>query len=705
MIDPLSSGKIKPWHLDRLAFVYIRQSNPQQIVKNPESTARQYALVDYAVALGWPRDRVVVIDDDQGKSASTAVGRLGFHYLLAEVALGHGGIILGTEVSRPARCWTDWNPLLEACARFGTLLGDSDGLYDPSNYNDRLLLGLKGVMSEAELHLLKQRLNDAKLNKAQRGALSYPPPIGYVLTPSGGFTMDPDEEVQAALRLVFTQFDRHASVYGLLHYLVKHDIRYPVRSRRVDNRGALSWRTPSYGTLLCLLHHPIYTGAYRYGCRVVDVKKKTPGRRGSGKHRRPAEECLVLLRDHLPAYISWERFQANQAKMQANRTSLDAPGAVRHGATLLAGLIRCGKCGRRMHVHHKGGKPANSYHCAGDIYIAGPRCQTVAARAIDALVAEQILQAVQPAALQASLAAVADIEQERAMLLRQWNLKIERVDYEEERARRQYNACEPENRLVARTLEQQWEKALQQQRELQEEFDRFQQATPKRLTTQQREAIEALAADLPALFQAETTTIQDRKQIARLLLERVTVLVDKESSQVYVKLHWMGGAQTEGTLARPMVRYSEQSGALRLRSRLKELCSEGLSSSEIATKLNAEGFRPAMQAKEFTGRIVLRLLNEWGLRHGTRHGSKEGLGKDEYRPGALAQKLGVSREKVKRWMRRGWVHVRTDERGHHIVWADADELRRLAELQRLPPTAAGRERLAELHKPKQRPTP
>jgi DNA invertase Pin-like site-specific DNA recombinase len=705
MTDPLSSGKITPWHLERFAFVYVRQSDPQQIVKNPESTARQYALVDHAVALGWPRDRVVVLDGDQGKTASTAEGRLGFHYLLGEVALGHAGLILSTEVSRPARCCKDWYQLMELCARFGTLLGDSDGLYDPGRYNDRLLLGLKGMMSEAELHILKERMNQAKLQKARRGELAYLPPVGYVLMPGGGFTRDPDEEVQAALRLVFDEFDRQATVYALLRYLVARDLRLPVRSRLLANRGELSWRTPSYNTLLSLLHHPIYAGAYRYGHRAVEGTRQQPGRRGTGKQCLPAEECLVLLRDQVPAYISWERFEANQRKMQANRTNQGALGAPRRGAALLSGLIYCGKCQRRMMVHYKGRPQAATYSCRGEVYVAGPRCPSVSARAVDAWVAGQLLRAAEPAALEASLAAVADIEQERAGLLRQWRLKIERANYEEERARRQYHACEPENRLVARTLERHWEEALQHQRQLQEEFARWRQATPSQLSAAQREAIRALASDLPALWQAETTTAEERKQVARLLLERVTVVVDQESDRVDVKLRWVGGAQTEHVLARPVARYSQQAGYARLVSRLKELCREGLSSSEMATKLNAEGFRPAQRAQAFNGAMVSRLRKHLRLSRGARHGSKEGLGKQEYRPAGLAQKLGVPRETVKRWMRRGWVNVRQDARGHHIVWADADELRRLRALHRLPRTAANRERLAALTKPKQRPTP
>jgi DNA invertase Pin-like site-specific DNA recombinase len=420
MTDILLSGKIKSWHLDRLAFVYIRQSDPQQPVKNPESTARQYGLVDRAVALGWPRDRVVVIDQDQGKSGATAEGRFGFHYLLGEAALGHAGLILSIEVSRAARCGKDWHDLMELCARSSALLGDSDGLYDPRLHNDRLLLGLKGIIAEADLHLIRERLYEAKLNKARRGELSFVPAVGYVLKPSGGFTMDPDEQVQAALRFLFDEFDRHDTVYGLLRYLVAHDVRMPVRSRRLANRGELSWRTPSYNALLDLLHQPVYAGAYRYGHRAIDPQKQQPGRRGAGKQCLPAGECLVLLQEQFPGYITWQRFQANQQKIQGNRTTQATRGAAREGAALLAGLIYCGKCQRRMMPHYKGRDQAGSYTCKGDTYIGGPRCQSVSARAVDELVSEQLLRAVEPAALEASLAAVADIERERAALSRQW---------------------------------------------------------------------------------------------------------------------------------------------------------------------------------------------------------------------------------------------------------------------------------------------
>jgi DNA invertase Pin-like site-specific DNA recombinase len=704
MTDLLRSSKIKPWHLDRIAIVYIRQSTPQQIIEHQESTNRQYGLVDRAIALGWPEDRVIVIDEDQGLSGAYAEGRLGFQRTLAEIALDHVGLILGLEVSRLARCCKDWHHLLELCARFRTLLADADGLYDPTDYNDRLLLGLKGTMSEAELHILKERMYQGKLNKARRGELYSLPPIGYVKLPTGEFAIDPDEQVQAVVRLIFDEFDRQDTLHGLLRYLVHHHIQIPVRARSGANKGQLEWHRPNRPTLQNLLHHPIYAGAYRYGYRAIDPRKKQPGQPHTGKQVHQPEDCAVLKRDHEPAYISWERFLANVRRLDANRTNKDKPGPAREGPALLKGLLRCGRCGQRMRVHYGGPKNTTYYLCSSNASSYGePLCQSLSGQGLDLLVAGQVLQAVAPASLEASLAAVADIERERAELLEHWNLRIERVRYEAERAARQYHACEPENRLVARALERRWEATLRQQRQLEDEFEIWKRSAPGRLSEEDLEAIRALATDLPGLWRAETTTPQDRQRIARLLLERVTATVDKESERVDVKLHWVGGVVTEHPLSRPVGRYEQQADYPRLVQRLKELCRSKLSSSEIAKQLNAEGFRPPKRTDHFTGEMVLRLTIELGLPRRKRHGSVTDLGKDEYRPAGLAEKLGVKRDTVRRWMRVGWLHLRKDEEGHHIIWADADELRRLRELHRLPRTWANKERLAELQKPKQRP--
>jgi hypothetical protein len=453
-----------------------------------------------------------------------------------------------------------------------------------------------------------------------------------------------------------------------------------------------------------LLHHPIYAGAYRHGHRALDPRRQQAGRPGTGRQCLAPEECLVLLRDHLPAYITWERFCANQERLAANQARYGNSGAPRQGAALLGGLLFCGRCGRRLMVRYPGGKGAFSYACArAAADYAEPLCQSLSGRVLDDLVAAQILAAVEPAALQASLAAVAEVERERAELTRHWHLRIERVRYEAERAARQYQACEPENRLVARELERRWEEALQQQRQAEEDFTRWQRSAPARLSAEDRDALAALATDLPAVWQAQTTTPADRQRVVRLLLERLVVTADRDSEHVDVALHWVGGLVCNHRLKRPVRRYDQQSDYPRLLRRLQDLCEQRCSSSWIAAQLNAEGFRPPKRTEQFTSAMILRLTAELGLSRRARYGSAVGLGRDEYRPTGLARQLGVSRDTVRRWLRAGWLNSRRDDDGHHVIWADGDELRRLRELHVLPRTWANRQRLAELQQPKQRP--
>ncbi len=703
MTDPIRSPKIKTWHLSRSAIVYVRQSTLQQVAEHQESTARQYALVGRAVELGWPRDCVQVIDADLGRSGQSAEGRPGFQRLLAEIALDHVGLVLGLEVSRLARSCRDWHQLLEVCARFRVLLADADGLYDPTDYNDRLLLGLKGTMSEAELHVLKERLYQGKLNKVRRGELLGRTPVGYVRLPTDEWAIDPDEQVQATIRLIFDQFDRLPSVYALLRYLVVHGIRMPVRPHCGPARGQLEWRRPNRTTLLSLLRHPAYAGAYRYGYRRTDPRRAKPGKPSSGRVLTPPAECLALLRDRVPAYITWERFQANQDRLTANRAGPDTPGAPRNGAALLGGLVWCGVCGGRMQVQYHGAKAHPWYCCVSRVSTYGESaCQTAPGTLLDGLVAEQILAAVEPAALEASLAAVAGVEQERAALAQQWNLRRERAAYEEERAARQYHACEPENRLVARELERRWEAALANQRQLEDDFERWQRAAPARLTVADEAAIRSLAADLPAVWRANTTTPADRQRIARLLLEWVTVTVDRASERVDATLRWVGGVERSHVLERRVTRYDCRSDYPRLVVRLRALSAEGLRAGAIAARLNAEGFRPPGRAERFIGRNVARLMARLGLPR-RQFGGTDGLGPDEFRPAALARRLGVSRYQVRQWARAGWAHCRRDEEGHRIIWADADELRRLRDLRRVLRTGASQARLARLKTPKPRP--
>ena len=345
------SSKLQDHHLHRTAIVYVRQSSAHQVLENTESTERQYALVGRAVQLGWPGDLVEVIDEDQGRSGTTAEGRLGFQRLLSEVSLNHVGIILGTEMSRIARSNKDWHQLIEVCAIFRTLLADQDGLYDPTDYNDRLLLGLRGMMSEAEIHILQGRMYEAVLNKARRGDLYVLPPTGYVKSPSGEYVSDPDEQAQSVIRLVFDEFDRLGSVRAVLRYLQANDIKMPVRPHKGPNKGVLDGRCATREVVRSILMHPLFAGTYRYGRRQTDQRRKKPGRPETGRIVVEPEQYHALIHNHCPAYISRAQYERNQAKIRDNRLSCLTKGPAREGCGLLGGIVFCGRCQRRMAGH------------------------------------------------------------------------------------------------------------------------------------------------------------------------------------------------------------------------------------------------------------------------------------------------------------------------------------------------------------------
>src|SRR5262245_14090495 len=502
----LRSSKIQGCHLERWAIVYVRQSTPQQIHEHRESRERQYALADHAVTLGWPKERVEVMDEDQGHSGKSAEDRSGFHRLLAEVTMSHVGLVLGLEMSRLARSNKDWHHLLEVGAVFGSLLADQDGVYDPRDTNDRLLLGLKGTMSEFELVTMRNRLERGKLNKAERGELFLNVRAGYVKLPTGEVVQDPDEQVRAVVALVFDKFQELGSLYGLFHYLIRNNIRLGGRAHRGPHRGQVEWRRPSIPVLWEMLHHPIYAGAYAYGW--LPPNRRPPGPGGEAAiAREPAEEWKVLKRDHLPAYISWDRYLANRRRLRENRSRPESAGTARRGAALLPGLVVCGHCGLRLRTYYQFTGQAY-YSCARHLARGTERtCSGTKASPVDDLVAAQVLRALEPAALELSLQATQDIQKERERLDRHWRQRLERARYETERARRQYDAVEPENRLVARTLERRWEKALRQQRQLEEEYDRFAGEQPAGLTEAEQARIRSLSADLPGLWQASGTTV------------------------------------------------------------------------------------------------------------------------------------------------------------------------------------------------------
>jgi DNA invertase Pin-like site-specific DNA recombinase len=690
--EPRSSGtsdKIRRPHLERLAVVYVRQSTQRQVLENRESTELQYKLTRRAEELGWRPDRVLVIDEDLGHSGTSAADRAGFQRLLAEVGLNHVGLILGSEMSRLARSCKDWYQLLELAAVFGVLIADQDGLYDPGEYNDRLLLGLKGTMSEAELHVLRGRLLQGKRNKAERGELFSHPPVGYIRLPDGSLAIDPDEQAQDVVRLVFDKFDELGTVSSLLRYLVRNRILLPVRPHFGPDRGHLEWRRPNRMTLTFLLHHPIYAGAYSHGRRPTDPRRKIPGRPATGRRLAPMEQWEVLIRDRLPAYISWERYEANLQRLERNRARAAAMGAPRDGDSLLAGLIFCGRCGRRMLVSYPGGLKRARYSCQrGAMEYAEPACQSLAGQGLDDLIARLVLTVLEPAALELSLGAGEDLRRERERLDGHWQQRLERARYEADRAARQYHAVEPENRLVVRELERRWDRALAAVRDLEEQYDRFRREQPAELTAGDLDMLTSVSSDIPALWRAATTTASDRRIVVRHLIERVEVAVQGETEWADVVVHWSGGFVSRHEVRRPVRRLEQLRDYSALMDRVLELHRAGRTSGAIADRLNREGFRPAKRRETFNSSMVRQMLSRQ-FRSGPRPRALTEAGPledHEWWLTDLARELGMPVPTVHDWLRRGWITSRklTGAGGRWILWADEEEIDRLRRLRSSP---------------------
>jgi DNA invertase Pin-like site-specific DNA recombinase len=706
-VDTCRGSKIGSRHLDRLAIVYVRQSTPQQVAEHRESADLQYQLRRRAVTLGWPDTRVLVIDDDQGVSGQVIDNRPGFQRLLAEVSLGRVGIVFGREVSRLSRSNKDWHQLLELCALFQVLIGDADGLYDPTDYNDRLLLGLRGMMSEAELHVLRIRLHHGKLNKARRGELFTCVPIGYVRT-AGGIALDPDEQVRAVIALVFAKFEELGSIPKVNAYCAAHGIRLGVRVYKGADKGQLRWRPVRRRALYEILRHPFYAGAYVYGRCPVDPVAKAAGRTQSGRRSAPPEEWVCLLKDRVPAYISWEQYEQNRERLRENDRGRGASrSASGRAPTLLNGRLRCGRCGLPMGARNARPGATPRYAC-DQLHLenCGPLCQSVSAAVVDRLIEDLLVQAVQPASVELSLRAAQQSERDRERLHSHWKQQRERAEYEATLAQRRYEAVDPDNRLVARELERQWEQRLTELRHIEDDYARFCQEQPRHLTAGDRERIVALAEDLPALWRAETTTGADRRAVVRQLIERVVVTRRGHGEEIDVVVRWRGGAESRHEVYQGLRRTADLVGFEALRARVTELRGQGQTGEQIAAALNREGHRTARGGR-YTGARVRRLFMNLGLSAVPAGvASPADLpGKEEWWLPDLAAKLGVKPIVMHRWRWSGWVHARQlpGENGRWIVWADGTERRRLRQLRRHEIQNRGREAPEELRQPKPRP--
>jgi len=537
--------KITERHRQRRAVVYVRQSSPGQLERNTESTARQYALRERAVALGWPAGSVAVVDEDTGRSGATTHGRLGFKELVADVGLGNVGLILALEVSRFARSSADWHQLIDLCALTGTLIADSDGIYAPGDFNDRLLLGLKGTMSEAELHLIRARLDGGLRNKAARGELVMHLPVGFDRDEGDQIVLSADEQVRHAIERVFEVWRRAGSARQIVGELIADGQRLP---RRSVGERRVRWVRANYGAVHKLLTNPVYAGAFVFGRTRQEKHVDADGQLHVKTIEVPMEEWSVCLPDHHPGYVSWEGYLANRQRLRANvRPRGEGGGAAREGGALLQGLLRCGRCGRRMQVAYSGndGKRVR-YACVRGFHLHGTdtTCQTLGGGRLDKAVAAAFLEAVTPAGVAASTSAIAELTEQHDGRLAGQRLALERAQFEAERAGRQFDACEPENRLVARTLERKLEEALSAIAREQRTLAALEHARPAPLTPPEREALTRLARDLPRLWAAKTTSARDRKELLRALISEIVVTVRRPENMAEVEIFWEGGAHS-----------------------------------------------------------------------------------------------------------------------------------------------------------------
>ena len=637
--------KVKASHLQRTAYLYVRQSSLRQVFENTESTQRQYGLREQAVTLGWPLDRIIVIDSDLGLSGASS-DREGFRRLVTEVSLAHVGIVLGLEVSRLARNSADWHRLLEICALTDTLILDEDGIYDPSHFNDRLLLGLKGTMSEAELHVLRARLQGGILNKARRGELMMRPPIGYAYDTNACMVFDPDGQIQQAVRLVFETFRRTGSALGTVRAFRQEGLLFPRRLYSGARKGDVLWGKLEHCHVLRLLHNPRYAGVFIYGrtrCRkTIDGETLV--------QRLPREQWHAFVADAHPAYISWEEYERNQRRLQENAHAQGSErdkSPAREGPALLQGLIVCGRCGRRMTVryHWRRGGLAPDYVCQRKgIENAEPICQRVSGAEVDRFVADLLVELINPITLDVALAVQQELQAQLEEGDRLRGQQVERARYEAELAQRRYMRVDPDNRLVADSLEADWNQKLKLLADTQQECERLRERDRMRISEEQRQAILQLAEDFPRVWRDPSITHRDRKRMARLLIEDITLLY---GDVITLHLRCRGGATKTLSLRKPQLSWETWTTPAEIVAEVDRLLNHH-TYGEIATLLNERKLRPGRGVR-FSSRIIARIQSCYSLRPRYDRLRQAGM----LTVTEMAERLHVNPKTVKVWCAHG----------------------------------------------------
>jgi DNA invertase Pin-like site-specific DNA recombinase len=608
------STKIQPGHRERRAVVYLRQSSPKQVLHNRESAANQRALREVLLELGWARSQIQVIDEDQARSARHVCGRDGFQKLVADVSLRQVGIIVGYEVSRLSRNCADWHRLLELCALFDTLIADVDGIYHPRDFNDRILLGLKGTLSEAELHSLRLRLDAGRLSKAKRGELIQHLPTGLVRNPDGIVQLDPDRSIRERIGLVFTKFQEVGSVQKVLIDLARSGLKLPRRQRTGPYAGEVLWKDPSIAALHAILKNPAYAGAFAYGRRRAEPARQLPGRPNTGRLRRPRSEWLVLLKGVFPGYITWDRFEWIQNTIAQNaqqmKDKMTRSRAIRGGPALLSGLVRCTRCGHTMHVAYKDKRFQYVCSAAWTRY-AKPTCQHLSGLPIDAAVVEEFFRVLQPAQIDALERVNSKQAEHHRQLIRHQEQEITRLEYAAARAERQYNHVDPENRLIASTLETRWENALSElthaRARLAETTARM--PTPVAIPAELRAAFADIGRCLPDLWPQLSS--EARKRLLRTLVVGVN-MQRGDAGRTHLRIVWTGGVVTDKQIRMPMAAFRNTEQERLALVAIRRLADEGRNDAFIAEHLNREGLFPC-KGNAFTAQIVQNLRLRKGI--------------------------------------------------------------------------------------------
>ena len=605
----LSASKVRPDHLDRYAYVYVRQSDPTQVLNHQESTRRQYDLKHRARQLGWPDARIVVIDEDLGHSASDANKmRTGFERLVTDLFVGRVGAIFSLEVSRLSRQDSEGYRLVEVAAMTNTLLIDEQGIYDPSLPDDRLMLGLKVLLSSNELRMMGMRLWENKLRKAQRGELRINLPVGLVFDRHEGVLLDPDERVQAAVRLLFERFRLSGKITHVVRYFQEHGLQFP--KRKGGWHGPLEWGPLSCQRVRAALCNPVYAGGYAYGRVTQRAAAKPPAKRLQPVVRLAPEDWEVIIWDAFPSYLSRSEYEANQAILARNRSRAPGgPGRRQDGAALLTGIVLCGRCGRRMNVVYSG---KDSQHvtyicCQQQRRYAQPVCQRIPGRDVDRLVAKAILEALTPAQVELSLAVLHEVERQQAELCRQWELQLDGARYAVRLAQRRYEQVDPDNRLVARSLEREWEARLREVEHLEAEFARQKGQFTLAITDAQRKQLANLVHDLPAVWNAPTTSWTERKDLLQLLVADVTLT--RQEDDILVQIRWHTNEVDTHTVLLPRRGApTEPDAVVEQVRRLSAMHTD----DQIAAELTRQGVQ-TVQGKLFTASRVKELRRRHGI--------------------------------------------------------------------------------------------